>query len=85
MMSAVAASVAVTLCTRPFVSVPMCSFIPKYHWLPLRVDLISGSRVLLAFFVALGAEMIVASTIVPDFSSSRFAVKSSFPVKVLLL
>jgi hypothetical protein len=33
---------------------------------------------LLAFFVELGGEMIVASTIVPDFSSSRFALNRSF-------
>jgi hypothetical protein len=38
---------------------------PKYHVLPFRVCLISGSRVLVLFFVELGADMIVASTMVP--------------------
>jgi len=42
---------------------------PKCHWLPFFVWCISGSRSLSAFFVELGAAMIVASTIVPRFSS----------------
>ena len=51
---------------------------PTYHCWPLRVCFISGSRACVAFFVELGAAMIVASTIVPAFSSSRFSVSSVF-------
>ena len=47
-------------------STPMCNFIPKYHWFPLRVWCISGSRAPARFFVDDGALMILASTIVPD-------------------
>ena len=43
---------------------------------PSCVWCISGSRRLSAFFVEVGAAMIVASTIVPDFSSSRFSSSS---------
>jgi hypothetical protein len=39
----------------------MWSFIPKCQFLPLRVCFISGSRAALAFFVELGAAMIVHS------------------------
>ena len=76
-MSATPAWVAVRLWTRPCRSVPTCSFIPKYHVFPLRVCFISGSRAWAAFFVELGAAMIVASTIVPLVSSNRLAVSSS--------
>src|SRR5262245_61709414 len=76
-MSATPAWVAVRLWTRPRRSVPTCSFIPECHAFPLRVCSISGSRAWAAFFVELGAAMIVASTIVPLLSSSRFAVSSS--------
>ncbi len=75
-MSAVAAWVASTVWTIPRRSVPMCSFIPKCQLFPLRVCFISGSRVSLAFFVELGAAMIVASTIVPERSNSRFSSSS---------
>jgi len=51
-------------------SVPICSFIPKCQSLPFMVWCISGSRSCLSFFVEVGAAMIVASTIVPNFSSS---------------
>ena len=44
-MSATAALVALTVCTIPRLSAPMCSFIPKCQFLPLRVCFISGSRV----------------------------------------
>ena len=77
-MSATPAWVADRLWTRPFGSVPTCSFIPKCHAFPLRVCFISGSRAWAAFFVELGAAMIVASMIVPLWSSNRFAVSSSF-------
>ncbi|HZR81833.1 MAG TPA: hypothetical protein VFD92_12105 [Candidatus Binatia bacterium] len=42
----------------------------------VRPCFISGSSAPAAFFVDLGAPMIVASTIVPDFSSNRFSVRS---------
>ena len=45
----------------------MCAFIPKYHWLPLRVWCICGSRALALFLVEDGALMILASTNVPWF------------------
>ncbi len=48
-------------------SVPTCSFIPKCHWFPFFVRCISGSRSL--FLVDDGAEMMVASTMVPFLSS----------------
>src|SRR2546421_11153269 len=70
-MSATAALVALTVCTIPRLSAPMCSFIPKCQFLPLRVCFISGSRVALAFLVELGAAMMVASTMVPARSNSR--------------
>jgi hypothetical protein len=79
-MSATPAWVAVRLWTRPCGSVPTCSFIPKYQVFPLRVCFISGSRAWAAFFVELGAAMIVASTIVPLLSSNRLAVSRSFTV-----
>lgn len=54
-------------------SVPTWAFIPKRHsrefFLPC---FISGSRDFSAFFVDGGASMIVAFTIVPLLSSSRF-------------
>ena len=77
-MSACAAGVVVSECTMPRVSVPTWIFMPKYHCCPLRVCCISGSRVFVAFFVELGAAMIVASTMVPAFSSKRFSVNSAF-------
>src|SRR5690554_778534 len=49
-------------------STPMCIFMPKCHWLPLRVWCISGSRAFSRFLVELGASMMVASTIVPSLS-----------------
>ncbi len=55
-------------CTRPRVSVPMCSFIPKCHRFPFLVWCISGPRALLSFPVDDGAEMMVASTMPPFFS-----------------
>ena len=64
--SATLAGVPCTVCTSPeSASVPMCTFMPKYHCLPFLVWCICGSRVFLAFFVDEGALMIVASTIVP--------------------
>ena len=51
-------------------SVPMCSFIPKCHWFPFLVWCISGSRALLSFPVDDGTEMMVASTMLPFFSST---------------
>ncbi len=54
--------------TRPRVSVPMCSFIPKCHRFPFLVRYISGSRALLPFPVDDGAEMMVASTMLPFFN-----------------
>src|SRR4029077_12507478 len=77
-MSATAALVALTVCTIPRLSAPMCSFIPKCQFLPLRVCFISGSRVALAFLVELGAAMMVASTMVPERSNNRRS--SSRPV-----
>src|SRR6202045_221400 len=70
-MSATLASVALTVWTIPRLSAPMCSFIPKCQLRPLRVCFISGSRLALAFLVELGAAMMVASTMVPERSSSR--------------
>src|SRR5580698_8421348 len=70
-MSATLAAVALTVWTIPRLSAPMCSFIPKYQFLPLRVCFISGSRLALAFLVELGAAMMVASTMVPERSNSR--------------
>jgi hypothetical protein len=72
-MSDWAASVVRMLCTRPCVSVPSWTFIPKYQVLPFFVWRISGSRVPRRFFVELGAEMMVASTIVPCFRSAEIA------------
>ena len=57
-------------------SVPTCAFIPKCHSLPLRTWCISGSRAPSAFLVEVGASIIVASTIVPDFSKSRLSSNS---------
>ena len=48
---------------------PMCSFIPKCHRFPFLVWCISGSRALLSFLVDDGAEMMVASTMPPFFST----------------
>jgi hypothetical protein len=45
-----------------------CAFIPKYRSFPCIVRRIAGSGALAPFCAA----MIVASTIVPDFSSSYF-------------
>ncbi len=56
-------------CTRPRGSVPMCSFTPKCHRFPFFVWCISGSRALLSFPVDDGAEMMVAPTMVPFFST----------------
>ena len=64
--------VAVRLWIRPCGSVPTCNFIPKYQVFPLRVCFISGSRAWAAFFVELGAAMIVASMIVPLLSSNAW-------------
>ncbi len=64
------AAVPSSWCTRPRVSVPMCSFIPKCHWFPFLVRCISGSRALLSFPVDDGAEMMVASTMLPFFSKT---------------
>ncbi len=55
-------------CTRPRGSVPMCSFIPKCHRFPFLVWCIPGSWALLSFPVDDGAEMMVASTMLPFFS-----------------
>jgi len=44
----------------------------------LRVCFISGSRSFAAFLVEGGAAMIVASTMVPDFSNSFFSSSSNF-------
>ena len=54
---------------RPRGSVSMCSFIPKCRRFPFLVRYISGSRALLLFLVDDGAEMMVASTMMPFFSS----------------
>ena len=54
-------------------STPMCNFIPKYHWFPLRVWCISGSRALARFLVDEGALMILASTTVPCLNCSPSA------------
>ena len=50
-MSDVAASVVVSVWTIPRVSVPTCTFIPKYHCCPYFVCLISGSRVAVACLI----------------------------------
>ena len=65
-MSATLAAVALTVCTIPRWSPPICSFMPKCQSRPLRVCFISGSRVALAFLVELGAAIMVASTMVPE-------------------
>ncbi len=57
-------------CTSSPGSVPTCSFIPKCHWFPFCRLVISGSRALLSFPVDDGAEMMVASTMVPFFSKT---------------
>src|ERR1039458_1476051 len=55
-MSATLAAVTTTVCTSWLSrSAPMCAFIPKYHWLPLRVWCISGSRFFSLFLVEGGA------------------------------
>jgi hypothetical protein len=65
-MSASLAAVPASECTIPeMMSVPICAFIPKYHWLPFLVWCMSGSRAFALFLVEDGAAMIVASTIVP--------------------
>jgi hypothetical protein len=51
---------------------------PKCQFPPLRVCFISGSRVLLAFLVELGAAMMVASTMVPARSDSRHSSSSAW-------
>src|ERR1700693_3026991 len=56
---------------------PMCSFIPKCQLRPLRVCFIWGARLALPFLVDLGAAMMVASTMVPERSSSRRSSKRS--------
>jgi hypothetical protein len=43
----------------------MCAFMPKYHWLPFLVEIISGSRFRVRFFVEVGAEIRLASTMAP--------------------
>ncbi len=55
----------------------MWSFIPKCQFFPFRVCFISGSRLFVAFFVELGAAMIVASTIVPARSVTCFSASRS--------
>ena len=57
-------------CTSPWGLVPICSFISKCRRFPFLVRCISGSRTLLSFLVDDGAEMMVASTILPSFSRS---------------
>ena len=62
------AAVTVIVCTRPqLASTPMWHFMPNRHSLPFFVWYISGARAFSAFFVELGALMIVASTMVPPF------------------
>ena len=41
---------------------PMCTSMPKCHWLPFLVGCMSGSRALSRFFVEGGAAIKVAST-----------------------
>src|SRR5262245_55354660 len=65
---------------RPWRAIPACYFTPKCQAFPLQVCFISGSRAAIAFFVELGAAMIVASTIVPLVSSNGVAVSSSLTV-----
>ena len=49
------AAVVARLSARPdSASTPVCTFIPKYHWLPVLVWCIAGSRSPFAFFVDLG-------------------------------
>ena len=68
--SATFAAVYSTWCTRlDSLFVPMCAFMPKYHWLPFFVWCIPGLRfpLLFLFLIELGAAMIAGSTIVPTF------------------
>ena len=58
-------------------SVPMCSFIPKCHRVPFLVWRVSGSRALLLFPVDDGAEMMVASTMLPSFSRTPRSARRS--------
>ena len=65
-ISCALAAVAVIVCTKPLPeSTPMWHFIPNFHTFPFLVWYISGSRFFSAFLVELGAEIMVASTIVP--------------------
>lgn len=59
------ASIVVSVCTTLYWSVPLWTFMTKYHDFPLRVCRISGSRDLVEYFVEVGALIRVASTIVP--------------------
>lgn len=55
---------------------------PKCHWLPFLVELISGSRSPFSFLVELGAAMMVASTIVPlESRNPALSNKSTTPAK----
>jgi len=58
-------------------STPICIFIPKCHLLSFLVWCISGSRSLRLFFVDVGADIILASTILPSCNfrpySSRYS------------
>lgn len=73
------AVVVVTVCTKPLmVSTPIWAFIPKCHFSPFLVELISSSRFLSSFFVLDGAAIMVASTMVPAFTIIFFASKCWF-------
>src|SRR5690554_4929803 len=50
----------------------MCIFMPKCHSLPFLVWCISGSRLLVLFLVELGAEIMVASAMLPSRSIRPF-------------
>lgn len=77
-MSAMAASVVVMVRITPRISVPSCPSKPKYHSFPPFVCRIAGSRDFVAFFVELGAPMIVASTMVPALGSSFRSSSNAF-------
>ena len=65
------AAVALALWIKPVeLSTPMCAFMPKYHCPALYACCVSGSQTLSKFLVELGAEKIVASTMVPPHSFS---------------
>ena len=73
-----AASAATTLCTHPCTSLPMCSFMPKYHALPFLICFISGSHCLSWSFLELGALMILD----PGTTPSRLSDATSISVSV---